>query len=69
MQLASAVDLEAIVEGIETAEQLAEVRRLGCRFGQGFFIARPMPAADVRSFLAKSESERAASRLGADAAA
>jgi EAL domain-containing protein (putative c-di-GMP-specific phosphodiesterase class I) len=69
MQLASAVDLEAIVEGIETAEQLAEVRRIGCRFGQGFFIAHPMPAAVVRSFLATSESHRALSSLGADAAA
>jgi EAL domain-containing protein (putative c-di-GMP-specific phosphodiesterase class I) len=31
-------------EGIETEAQWRQLRRLGCHFGQGFHIARPMPA-------------------------
>jgi EAL domain-containing protein (putative c-di-GMP-specific phosphodiesterase class I) len=30
-----------IAEGIETAEELASLRRLGVRYGQGYFLARP----------------------------
>ncbi|MFO1037603.1 MAG: PAS-domain containing protein [Geminicoccaceae bacterium] len=31
-------------EGVETLDQLMELRRLGCRLVQGFLIAQPMPA-------------------------
>ena len=33
-----------VAEGIETAEQAAALRELGCGFGQGFLYARPLPA-------------------------
>lgn len=36
--------LEVVAEGIETAEQLAALRSLGCRRGQGFGLGRPQPA-------------------------
>jgi len=35
-----------VAEGIETAGQLNVLRRLGCRYGQGFLFSRPLPAAD-----------------------
>ncbi|MEU7907773.1 EAL domain-containing protein [Actinoplanes sp. NPDC049118] len=35
--------LETIAEGIETAEQARRVRDFGCRYGQGYFFAKPMP--------------------------
>jgi diguanylate cyclase (GGDEF)-like protein len=35
-------------EGIETAEQSAELTRLGCDLGQGFFFGQPEPAARLR---------------------
>jgi len=38
-------------EGIETAEQLAAVRELGCDIGQGDYFARPGAAADVTPLL------------------
>ena len=47
--------LEVVVEGIETDSELAVVRELGCRTGQGFLFARPGPAADV---LARMVPER-----------
>ncbi|HTY98444.1 MAG TPA: EAL domain-containing protein, partial [Rhodocyclaceae bacterium] len=38
---------EVVAEGIESEEHIQELCRLGCRQGQGFGIARPMPAEEV----------------------
>jgi EAL domain-containing protein (putative c-di-GMP-specific phosphodiesterase class I) len=38
-------------EGIETEEQWRILRELGCDYGQGYLIARPMPAQDVPAWL------------------
>jgi predicted signal transduction protein with EAL and GGDEF domain len=51
-----------VAEGIETAAQADWFRTLGCRYGQGFHFARPLPAAEVERFLRR---RRAASRRGA----
>ena len=42
--LGKAMQLEVVAEGVETEQQYAIVRRLGCDLVQGFFIAKPMPA-------------------------
>lgn len=44
--LALALSLEVVVEGIEHAEQDVVLRRLGFTHAQGFFYARPEPARD-----------------------
>ncbi len=41
VQLAHALGLSTTAEGVETAEQLAAVRELGCDTAQGFFLGRP----------------------------
>jgi EAL domain-containing protein (putative c-di-GMP-specific phosphodiesterase class I) len=46
--------MQAIAEGVETAEQLAELRALGCDMAQGYFIAKPIPAADFDDLLARN---------------
>ena len=48
--LGKALELEVIAEGVETDEQYAIVRRLGCHLAQGYFIARPMPASQLRTW-------------------
>ncbi|MBL7258440.1 putative bifunctional diguanylate cyclase/phosphodiesterase [Paractinoplanes lichenicola] len=53
VRLADILDLSTVAEGIETAEQEAELRRLGCHTGQGFLYARPLPPDDVRQFFAE----------------
>jgi diguanylate cyclase (GGDEF)-like protein/PAS domain S-box-containing protein len=52
IQLARALGLEVTAEGIETAEQLALLRRLGCDYGQGHYFARPLSADDLAAMLA-----------------
>ena len=39
--------IEVVAEGVETAEQAAALRQLGCRNGQGFGFGRPGPGDDV----------------------
>jgi diguanylate cyclase (GGDEF)-like protein len=50
--LAKTLRLEVTVEGVETAVQAALVREMGCDVGQGYYFARPMPAADLAPRLA-----------------
>jgi diguanylate cyclase (GGDEF)-like protein len=42
-----ALGMEIIAEGVETARQFAEVRRLGCDMAQGYHLARPAPFDDL----------------------
>ena len=45
--LAKGLGIVVTAEGIETTEQLAALRDLGCDRGQGFLFARPMPAGEA----------------------
>ncbi|MDQ3756915.1 MAG: EAL domain-containing protein [Actinomycetota bacterium] len=51
LQLATTLGKRTLAEGIETAAQLAHLRALGCEMGQGFLLARPMPADAFESFV------------------
>ena len=44
LQISDGLHLRAVAEGIETAEQAAELLRLGYRYAQGYHFGRPMPA-------------------------
>jgi EAL domain-containing protein (putative c-di-GMP-specific phosphodiesterase class I) len=50
--LAHQLGRQVIAEGVETAEHLTILRLLGCEYGQGYWFAKPLPCADVSSFLA-----------------
>jgi diguanylate cyclase (GGDEF)-like protein/PAS domain S-box-containing protein len=52
IQLASAMKLRTVAEGIERAEQLERVRELGCDYGQGFLFARPLDPIRATAFVA-----------------
>ncbi|HYG77903.1 MAG TPA: EAL domain-containing protein [Planctomycetota bacterium] len=43
--LAHNLEMRVVAEGIETAEQLAHLRELGCEMGQGFLFSRPLDEA------------------------
>ena len=51
VQLGHALGLSVTAEGVETPDQLAELRALGCDLGQGFYFAHPQPGAIVRALV------------------
>jgi len=55
LQLAKALRMETVAEGIETTGQLAELRRLGCRKGQGWLLGRPQSADHIEELLVGSD--------------
>ncbi len=42
--------LRAVAEGVETADQAAELHRLGYRYAQGYHYARPLPAEQIPAY-------------------
>jgi len=47
VSLARALGVQAVAEGVETAEQEKRLRRMGCECGQGYLYGRPLPIATV----------------------
>jgi diguanylate cyclase (GGDEF)-like protein/PAS domain S-box-containing protein len=54
VSLAHTLGLEAVAEGVETEEQLAELRRLDCDHAQGYLMARPLYPDDLSELLTKN---------------
>jgi diguanylate cyclase (GGDEF)-like protein len=51
LRLGSTMGLETVAEGIELEHQRDRLRALKCRFGQGFFYSRPVPAEELDAML------------------
>jgi len=49
--LARNIGVTVIAEGVETVEQLAELRGLGCESAQGYLFSRPVPAGEMERML------------------
>ncbi len=49
--LAASLGLRTVAEGVETAEQLALLKDLGCDSVQGYLISRPVEASSVVAWL------------------
>ncbi len=49
--LARALGLDLITEGVETEEVLRRVRAFGCTVAQGYYLSRPLPAAEMTAWL------------------
>ena len=55
IDLAHAFGLTATAEGVETADQLARLRQLGCELAQGYFLGVPMTAEEATVWLADAQ--------------
>ncbi|WP_417228440.1 EAL domain-containing protein [Amphritea sp.] len=51
--LASAFHRQVIAEGVETISHGSHLLSIGCDLAQGYAIARPMPAAEVKTWVAQ----------------
>ena len=51
VQLGQTMGLATVAEGVETADQAAVLRELGCGYGQGYFFAKPMSGRSLERLL------------------
>jgi EAL domain-containing protein (putative c-di-GMP-specific phosphodiesterase class I) len=51
LPMAKNLQLDVIAEGVETVEQLATLKKLQCKYGQGYYFSRPISAKDAEALL------------------
>ena len=56
IDMAHALDIKIVSEGIETAEQLDMLKSINCEIGQGFLFAKPMPIGDYDKLIHDNSS-------------
>ena len=61
--LARALGLRVVAEGVEEVSQMEVLYNLGCHISQGFLFARPMPAADLETWLINTEADQSLPRV------
>jgi EAL domain-containing protein (putative c-di-GMP-specific phosphodiesterase class I) len=52
VELAAALEMECVAEGVENEQQVVTLRSLGCHLAQGFMFAKPRPAEEMLRMLA-----------------
>ena len=53
VSLAENMGMEVVAEGVETLSQLAQLRKLDCKYGQGYLFSRPVDADSVTAWIAR----------------
>lgn len=56
VDLSHTLGVAVVAEGIENADTLDRLARMGCDYGQGYFIARPMPADAMLDWVAARDA-------------
>lgn len=54
--MARALGLDVIAEGVETIDQMEQLRQLGCELGQGYLFAKPVPANEAGTLIDSSQN-------------
>ncbi len=57
LDLAAALDMSAVAEGVETEQQRRFLVDRGCALAQGFHLARPLPAAEATALLSAAPGD------------
>jgi diguanylate cyclase (GGDEF)-like protein/PAS domain S-box-containing protein len=63
LKMASILGLEVVAEGIETEQHQSTLRGMGCRFGQGYFFAKPLACEAFHDLLMAERSPKSAAKF------
>jgi EAL domain-containing protein (putative c-di-GMP-specific phosphodiesterase class I) len=58
VELAHALNLEVVAEGVEDEPTLTQLARMGCDIGQGYHMCRPLPAGKLMAWLDEHPERR-----------
>lgn len=66
LTLSSNLVMDVIAEGVETKGRLAQLKAMGCHYGQGYLFSRPVDAAGAGSLIRAGDQRavRQSSRAG-----
>jgi EAL domain-containing protein (putative c-di-GMP-specific phosphodiesterase class I) len=53
LPMATNLRLDVVAEGVETVEQLAMLKKLHCKYGQGYYFSKPLSAEGAAALLAR----------------
>jgi diguanylate cyclase (GGDEF)-like protein/PAS domain S-box-containing protein len=53
MPLAKNLQLDVVAEGVETAEQVQQLKELDCKYAQGYYFSEPLSAEDAGALLSE----------------
>lgn len=54
VSLATSLRIEVVAEGVETAQQLTQLRKLDCQYGQGYYFSKPLERAAAEALITQS---------------
>ena len=63
IDLGNTLGMMTMADGIERAEQLVALQRIGCTAGQGYYLSRPLPASGIERLLGDCTEEAGVLRL------
>jgi diguanylate cyclase (GGDEF)-like protein/PAS domain S-box-containing protein len=54
MPLAQNLCLDVVAEGVETAQQVQELKKLNCKYAQGYYFSKPLSSQDAEALIAET---------------
>jgi EAL domain-containing protein (putative c-di-GMP-specific phosphodiesterase class I) len=57
VMLSRRMGVNVIAEGVETVKQFNTLKELGCEYGQGYFVSRPLISEETKALMIKSLQE------------
>lgn len=57
--LGRSLEMQVLAEGVETTDQLARLRDLGCELGQGYYWSKPLPSEGAEELIVRDFGGRA----------
>ncbi len=62
IDLAHALGMRVVAEGVETVDQLEQLKAMGCDVAQGYYFSKPLPSEAIPSLLSSAFADNAPSR-------
>jgi EAL domain-containing protein (putative c-di-GMP-specific phosphodiesterase class I) len=56
VQIGYSLGLELVGEGIETQQHFDYLKKIGCHYGQGYHMSRPLPVNDFINFVEQAHT-------------